>query len=108
MQGFVVGIDQPTKYDGTLKSIIGLMDLVPVVNTELLQLSRWMADQTYAFWISCLYTMLPNALKAKSHRVVRIVDEVDEQTALDLFKELMSWILNGIKMIRKSSASCSN
>ena len=86
VQGFVVGIDQPTEYDGTLKSIIGLMDLVPVVNTELLQLSRWMADQTYAFWISCLYTMLPNALKAKSHRVVRIVDEVDEQTALDLFQ----------------------
>lgn len=86
VQGFVVGIDQPTEYDGTLKSIIGLMDLVPVVNTELLQLSRWMADQTYTFWISCLYTMLPNALKAKSHRVVRIVDEVDEQTALDLFQ----------------------
>ena len=36
VQGFVVGIDQPTEYDGTLKSIIGLMDLVPVVNTELL------------------------------------------------------------------------
>ena len=86
VQGFVVGIDQPTEYDGTLKSIIGLMDLVPVVNTELMQLSRWMADKTYAFWISCLYTMLPNALKAKSHRVVRIVDEVDEQTALDLFQ----------------------
>ncbi|MDC2830210.1 primosomal protein N' [Limosilactobacillus mucosae] len=85
VQGFVVGIDQPTEYDGTLKPIAGLMDLVPVVNPELLKLSRWMADQTYAFWISCLYTMLPNALKAKSHRVVRIIDEIDEQTALELF-----------------------
>ncbi|WP_251574872.1 primosomal protein N' [Limosilactobacillus agrestimuris] len=85
VQGFVVGLDQPTKYDGQLKAISALMDLQPVINDELLRLSKWLADQTYAFWISSIYTMLPNMLKAKSTRIVRIIDEVDEQTVFDIF-----------------------
>lgn len=86
VQGFIVGLDEPTNYDGQLKPLSGLMDLQPVVNAELLQLSKWMAQETYSFWISCIYTMLPNVLKAQSKRVVRIIDEIDEQTSLQLFK----------------------
>lgn len=86
VQGFIVGLDEPTNYDGQLKLLSGLMDLQPVVNPELLQLSKWLAQTTYSFWISCIYTMLPNVLKAQSKRVVRIIDEVDEQTSLQLFK----------------------
>ena len=85
VQGFVVGLDQPTQYDGQLKPISALMDLQPVVNDEMLKLSKWLADQTYAFWISSIYTMLPNMLKAKSTRVVKLIDEVYEQVAFDVF-----------------------
>ena len=85
VQGFVVGLDQPTKYSGQLKAIDALMDLQPVIGDELLSLSKWLADQTYAFLISSIYTMLPNMLKAKSTRVVKIIDEVDEQVAFDVF-----------------------
>ena len=77
VQGFIVGLDEPINYDGQLKMLSGLMDLQPVVNTELLQLSKWLAQNTYSFWISCIYTMLPNVLKSQSKRVVLIVDEVD-------------------------------
>ncbi|WP_040455634.1 primosomal protein N' [Limosilactobacillus coleohominis] len=73
VQGFVVGLDQPADFQGTLKQITALMDLVPVVNSEMMQLSHWLADKTYSFWISCLYTMLPNMLKAKSKRIVKLV-----------------------------------
>ena len=73
VQGFVVGLDQPADFHGTLKQITALMDLSPVVNTEMMKLSHWLADQTYSFWISCLYTMLPNMLKAKSKRIVKMV-----------------------------------
>lgn len=86
VQGFIVGLDQPTNYDGHLKPITALMDLTPVMNTEMLQLSKWLADRTYSFWISCLYTMLPNALKAKSQRIVRVVDELDENDYQLLFR----------------------
>lgn len=86
VQGFIVALDEPTSYQGQLKPLVGLMDLQPVISPELLELSKWMADDTYSFWISCIYTMLPNVLKAKSKRVVRIIDEIDEQTSLDIFK----------------------
>ncbi|MBD5806668.1 primosomal protein N' [Limosilactobacillus walteri] len=85
VQGFVVALDQATSYDGELKKIQAVMDLQPVVNNELLALSKWLADTTYSFWISCLYTMLPNLLKAKTSRIVRIIDDVDEQVAFDIF-----------------------
>ncbi|MCI1975635.1 MAG: primosomal protein N' [Limosilactobacillus sp.] len=85
VQGFVVGLDQPTMYDGQLKPISALMDLQPVIDPELLKLSKWLADQTYAFWISSIYTMLPNMLKAKTTRIVKIIDEVDEQVVFDVF-----------------------
>ena len=85
VQGFVVGFTEHPAYAGELKPIAAVMDLQPVVNAELLQLSRWLADTTYSFWISCLYTMLPNMLKSKSQRFVRVIDELDEQTYFDLF-----------------------
>lgn len=85
VQGFVVGFTDQTQYQGPLKPIGAVMDLQPVIDTELLALSKWLADQTYSFWISCLYTMLPSMLKAKTKRIVRIIDEVDEQTMFDLF-----------------------
>ena len=43
VQGFVVALDQATSYDGELKKIQAVMDLQPVVNNELLALSKWLA-----------------------------------------------------------------
>lgn len=85
VQGFVVGLTTKTAYQGQLKAIQSVMDLQPVINQELLDLSKWLADQTYSFWISCLYTMLPRMLKAKTKRFVKVIDELDEQTYFDLF-----------------------
>lgn len=85
VQGFVVGLDQTLDYQGQLKPIQAVMDLQPVLNLELMQLSKWLADSTYSFWISCLYTMLPNLLKAKVQRIVKLIDEVDEQVAFEIF-----------------------
>lgn len=85
LQGFVVGLDEELDYQGELKDIKALMDLQPAMNDELLQLSKWLADDTYAFWITSIYTMLPNALKAKSTRIVKIVDEVSEKVSFGIF-----------------------
>ena len=85
VQGFVVALDNASQYEGELKPIQAIMDLQPVINPELMNLSKWLADTTYSFWISCLYTMLPNLLKAKTTRIIRIIDEVDEHVAFDIF-----------------------
>ena len=85
VQGFVVALDNASQYEGELKPIQAIMDLQPIINPELMNLSKWLADTTYSFWISCLYTMLPNLLKAKTTRIIRIIDEVDEHVAFDIF-----------------------
>lgn len=87
VQGFVVAVDQPGEFDGDLKDLAGVMDLSPVLNDELLKLAGWLADQTYAFKITAFYTMLPSLLKAQTTRLVRLVDEVDEQTRFALFAD---------------------
>ena len=85
VQGFVVDTKPGQSFDGELKDIIALMDLEPVLNPEMITLSRWLAETTYSFWINCLYTMLPNLLKAKTHRLIRLTDDVAETEQISLF-----------------------
>lgn len=87
VQGFVVGVDAPHHFDGELRPLAALMDLQPVVNDELLKLSQWMADDTYSFWISCLYTMLPTALKGKTQRLIRVIAPLSDEERRGLFDQ---------------------
>lgn len=86
VQGFIVGLDQKLDYQGALKSISALMDLSPVVNSEMLALSRWLANYTYSFWITCLYTMLPNLLKAKVSRYVHATGNLNHDDFHNIFQ----------------------
>lgn len=85
VQGFVVGVDSPSNYDGELKPIDALMDLTPAINPELMKLSSWLADQTYSFRISCLYLMLPNVMKAKTTRIVKVNGHLNDEDQYGLF-----------------------
>ncbi len=87
VQGFVVGVDAPHHFDGELRPLAALMDLQPVVNDELLRLSQWMTDDTYSFWISCLYTMLPTALKGKTQRLIRVIAPLSDEERRGLFDQ---------------------
>lgn len=86
VQGFVWQIKGDVQPDPNvaLKSIETVMDPAPVVNLELMKLSDWLARTTYAFTITCLQTMLPNALKAKYQKWVSPTDQlpVDIRTSL--------------------------
>lgn len=71
--GMVVDLADAADFAGELKSIKAVIDLAPVMNQELLALSKWLAASTFAFWITCINTMLPAMLKANmenhcSHR----------------------------------------
>ncbi len=65
VQGFVVSPAPEKHRQFRLKPISSLMDLTPVVNQELLKLSKWLAQATFSFRINCLITMLPGVMKAK-------------------------------------------
>lgn len=85
VQGFVVQIGMEEVDADQLKSIESLMDLEPVLNTELIQLSRWLADTTFSFQITCLLTMLPNVMRAKYSKQLKIVDDqMSEEQLADI------------------------
>ena len=71
IQGIVVGFTDDSKYQ--LKPITNLMDLSPVISPELLRLSKWLAQTTFSFRISCLLTMLPSAMKAKYAKKLQLL-----------------------------------
>ena len=76
IQGFVTAL--PTELEESklsLKSLIRVIDLAPVVNQELLQLADYMKDVTFSFKINCLQTMLPAAMKAAYQKKIVLLDE---------------------------------
>ncbi|GEL14326.1 primosomal protein N' [Pediococcus cellicola] len=75
VQGFVVAVEMQVAPIQQLKEIDSLMDLEPVLNQELIQLSKWLASSTFSFQITCLLTMLPNVMRAKYSKQLKIVDK---------------------------------
>ncbi|MBA1435106.1 primosomal protein N', partial [Bombilactobacillus bombi] len=115
VQGFVVGISATSKFSGKLKPIDHLIDLRPVLNAELLQLSYWLAQQTFSFWISCMQTMLPSVMRAKYQKAVIALDKnlqkqdlfqgqimkiLDNQLSTQMQKQLSLWQKNGLVEIK--------
>ncbi|CDQ40167.1 MULTISPECIES: primosomal protein N' [Virgibacillus] len=63
VMGFIVGATENSSYN-SLKSIIDVLDLHPVLTKELLDLGKWLANQTVSLQITALQVMLPQVLKA--------------------------------------------
>lgn len=74
IQGFVVGLSEVAEPQQTLKPIVRLLDLSPVVNEELLQLADYMKETTFAFKITCLQTMLPSVMKAEYQKQIVLLE----------------------------------
>ena len=61
-----VSADELKQMPYALKEIQRVLDKRPLLNDELLQLGKWMAEQYVAPLISCYQAMLPGVLKPKS------------------------------------------
>lgn len=83
LQGFVVGLSQETEYDtAKLKPIKELLDPVPPLLPDLMELSAWLSQKYCCSRISALQAMLPTALKGKEEKYITLTDETlepDEQ-----------------------------
>lgn len=62
--GFVVAKTSKSEFD-QLKEIIDVLDLTPVLTPELLELGKWLANDTLCMYILAFQAMLPQVLKAK-------------------------------------------
>ena len=65
LEGFVLSLNN-NKLDYELKNIIDIIDLEPVLNSEMLELGKYISNKTLCNLITSYQTMLPRALKAKA------------------------------------------
>lgn len=93
IQGFIVDIVEHSEFEGDLKEVVCPLDMESVLNEELLELGKDMADEVYAFQIHCYQTMLPTLLKAKYEKEFILTDEISEDQYFDIFegKDTLSW-----------------
>ena len=79
--GYITGLKQESEIEETkLKKIDELIDLEPVLSTELLALAKRVAKETLSYEIDALQVMLPSAMRAKYEKFVTIEkpDEIDD------------------------------
>ncbi|WEG15671.1 primosomal protein N' [Alkalihalophilus pseudofirmus] len=69
IQGFVIEIAESSSHN-KLKKISNILDVIPVLTQELLELGEWLTDKTLSFKISAYHVMLPAALRAKVKKEV--------------------------------------
>lgn len=64
LEGFVIKIEKRSE-EFKLKEILKIIDEVPILNDELLELGKYISKKTMTNLITSYQTMLPTALKAK-------------------------------------------
>ncbi|RCW70765.1 primosomal protein N' [Saliterribacillus persicus] len=80
VMGFVVGIKEETAItNSALKKISEAMDVFPVLTDELLDLGKWIAEETISFYIITFQAMLPQALKVKYHKQIELLTDNKEE-----------------------------
>ena len=70
LEGFVLELKDSSDGEFSLKEVIDIRDTDIILNKELLELGKWMSEETLATLISCYQVMLPKALKAKQGRLI--------------------------------------
>ncbi|MEX2416556.1 MAG: primosomal protein N' [Paenibacillaceae bacterium] len=87
IQGFVVALQEYSDVDPKkLRMVAQMLDLVPPLTPELVELSRWMSHKYMCHEIIALQAMIPGALKAKYERMLSAASEFthSEVTAEEL------------------------
>ena len=70
LEGFVLDIRESYDSSIVLRDILNVVSDEVVLNSELIELGKWLKEKTLATLISCYQVMLPKALKAKAGNVI--------------------------------------
>ncbi|WP_100011009.1 primosomal protein N' [Lentibacillus sediminis] len=86
VMGFVVGKTDESSF-GKLKEIEDVLDLTPALTGELLELGKWVAEETLSLHITALQAMLPQVLKAQYKKELT---RMGEERLPDALEELFA------------------
>ena len=79
LQGFVISLSTDTDYDRSkLKSVSQLLDPVPPLLPDLIDLSEWLSHKYCCSRIASLQVMLPSALKGKEEKYIGLSEFFDQ------------------------------
>jgi primosomal protein N'' len=98
LQGFVIELAETADVDPIkLKPLSELLDPLPPLLPDLIELAKWMSDKYCCSWTTALQAMIPAALKGKAERYISLNDDQDhpaEQFGLTalLPDEMLTWI----------------
>ncbi len=67
--GFVIGFTEETEVK-RLRELIDVLDIIPALTGELLELGKWLSDETMSLYITTYQAMLPQVLKSKYERTL--------------------------------------
>lgn len=76
VQAFVISVaptEEPPKY--RMRAIQELLDLVPPLSPDLVELGKWMSERYACNQIMALQVMIPTALKGKAERYISIAEQ---------------------------------
>jgi primosomal protein N' (replication factor Y) len=83
LQGFVVDIlretDEQLPEGSKIKPIEEVLDIVPPLTRELVELSEWMSGKYLCYRITALQSMIPAALKAKYERRLSVARGAEQE-----------------------------
>ncbi|RVU71695.1 MULTISPECIES: primosomal protein N' [Lactobacillus] len=82
LQGFVVGLSETSQFQGKLKDLLLVVDEMPPLTPELVQLSADLADHVFSYRISILKTMLPRVMRANYRKILTPLTEKAKQLPL--------------------------
>ena len=76
--GFVVAIKNQTDVPiEKIKPIAEILDIEPVLTEEMLELAKWLKNETICYEIDALQVMLPSALRAKYEKIINLQTDVE-------------------------------
>ena len=84
LQGFVVGLSNKSQYQGKLKDLLLVVDEMPPLTSELIKLSKDLADHVYSYRITILKTMLPRVMRANYRKI--LVPESSKAKKMTIFQ----------------------
>lgn len=88
VQGFVVDIHTTPGMDPTrIKPIKQVLDAIPPLTQELVELGKWMSEKYLCYEVVALQAMLPGALKAKYERNFQVVESAVQNAGILLPQE---------------------
>ncbi len=71
--GFIVGLKHQTDVPlNKLKGITQILDMEPALTEEMLQMAKWLKNNTICYEIDALQVMLPSALRAKYEKIIKL------------------------------------